>query len=816
MTGPPNLDNTPGAYNYPGSAYDIAGAGNLPPLNLDVHPLLPDPGYEALVNRFLDPDAQPYGPPPHLPATTPTLTSKGLVRTRKPNRTPEQIQAAEAAFALKRQERANKAATKAADARIKAAQKAACNVVKAKDKESAACCLKWTLEASCKLLKFIRVQVKDQVDRSGSGNLFDALIRFALPHELYTLMVDVTACNAAANAAGQNKMEDTYNNLLAPLPTIHTGSDKDSDCEDNVGADVPPESPPTATPHRRRRQQTANLTDAECALDEDTPPPSQHGDADFTPPLPIDVEDDLASLMPPPPTPTANTPALTRTPTEAGARTPNQSVGATNAKHGKSRPPAATQWMLDERKRADDLRAKEQQESKACSNAKAQACLDQLEQAKLDRKDLLEQARLDRKAHKAAQAHERAEDHLEILPPGGRVGAILVVACTAAGILPAGIQAVGIRLLGDLVARTRADSIQLLGTRVVVITLAWVVVPMWVGTLAVAMGTLPVGIPLLYGLSENFLRRLLNPWALVRPMSTKQTFNIPNSNLKQLPDINQMVHKTKSDRGIRNSPHSDPAKRWMRSGRLANGPTTPVANEASLAHLSPSQMREAISDIWNQDLQQDVPTTLVDNESTNNELSTTKEGTLEVNRKPIGGLTAVIDEAMATDQDNELLTTVDGTPDRTVAPTEDMPGVNHKDAPVDVHPLDAPTPVEPNTHGEPGNIFLAPDPAPPVQGNNFQREQAIWDQLAFLARAHGNAPEPRNKLETAGFEGFLQDCHIAKLDQYTRMILRHHGITHWSYFRSSQEADLITNIGLSAGVARFLCVGASVRRRRCF
>jgi hypothetical protein len=173
MSGPPNLDYNPDAYNYPRSTYDIAG--NLPPLNhnLDLYALPPDPGYEPLVNHFLDEDSPPYGrqaliplnprsslpnnqmdeshpkslpnpqashpntrqsscfqpypstAPPQLPETSPSLTRKGLARTRKPNRTPEQIQAAKAALALKRQERANKAATKAADTRLKAAQKAA-------------------------------------------------------------------------------------------------------------------------------------------------------------------------------------------------------------------------------------------------------------------------------------------------------------------------------------------------------------------------------------------------------------------------------------------------------------------------------------------------------------------------------------------------------------------------------------------------------------------------------------------------------------------------------------------------------------------
>ncbi|PLW44130.1 hypothetical protein PCANC_13777 [Puccinia coronata f. sp. avenae] len=538
MSRPPNLDSSPGTYNYPSGAYNIAG--NLPPLdyNLDVYPLPADPGYEPLVNRFLDEDHPPYAraapinpltlrsslpnkpidesrpgllpnpqtshpdtrqssrfqpypstAPPQLPETTPSLTSKGLARTRKPNRTPEQIQAAEAALALKQQEHANKVATKAADTRIKAAQKAARNVVKAKDKAAAACRLKWTLNASCELLKFIRIvkeehnqreargfgflavgkffdtyterreefplldgidndallrqyhailgtykQVKDQIDQLGSGGLLDALVRFAMPHELEMLQpmpLERTRWN---------------DNLLAPLPTVPTGSYEDSDRKDNIGADVPTVSPPPATPHRRRQQTTADLTDAERALDEDTPPPSQDVDADFTYPSHIGDKDNSEAILPPRP-PASTKPLLTRTQTEPGARTPIESAAATNAKQGKSWPSAvggnlprrsgktkeapkknnqtgdsmllfmqtsqqqARQWLLDKRKQSDDLRAEEQRDSDARAKAKDQARLDQLAQAKLDKQDFLDQARQDTEALKAARAQEHAEDN---------------------------------------------------------------------------------------------------------------------------------------------------------------------------------------------------------------------------------------------------------------------------------------------------------------------------------------------------------------------------------------------------------------------
>ena len=73
-------------------------------------------------------------------------------RTRRPNQTPAEIQADEAALALKRQEKADKAASNAADTRLKATQKAARELIKAKEKAAAATRLKWTLESSLELL----------------------------------------------------------------------------------------------------------------------------------------------------------------------------------------------------------------------------------------------------------------------------------------------------------------------------------------------------------------------------------------------------------------------------------------------------------------------------------------------------------------------------------------------------------------------------------------------------------------------------------------------------------------------------------------
>jgi hypothetical protein len=82
-------------------------------------------------------------------------TNKGG-RTQMPNRTSEEIQAAEAAQALKQQEKSDKAAAKLAKRCVKVAQKAARNMIKAKEKEASTSRLKWSVEGSLKLLRYVR------------------------------------------------------------------------------------------------------------------------------------------------------------------------------------------------------------------------------------------------------------------------------------------------------------------------------------------------------------------------------------------------------------------------------------------------------------------------------------------------------------------------------------------------------------------------------------------------------------------------------------------------------------------------------------
>jgi hypothetical protein len=64
----------------------------------------------------------------------------------------------------------------------------------------------------------------------------------------------------------------------------------------------------------------------------------------------------------------------------------------------------------------------------------------------------------------------------------------------------------------------------------------------------------------------------------------------------------------------------------------------------------------------------------------------------------------------------------------------------------------------------------------------------------------------RADMETITLEMFLSVAGITPDDELTRARMLVHGITHWTFFRSSNEQDLIT-LGFPIGVARLLCEG---------
>jgi hypothetical protein len=67
-----------------------------------------------------------------------------------------------------------------------------------------------------------------------------------------------------------------------------------------------------------------------------------------------------------------------------------------------------------------------------------------------------------------------------------------------------------------------------------------------------------------------------------------------------------------------------------------------------------------------------------------------------------------------------------------------------------------------------------------------------------------------NPLEVM-FEAFLKECNLANCNLYTRVILDHHEIRHWSHFLLSSKENLCS-IGLKDRPACLLCQGAKAHQ----
>jgi hypothetical protein len=210
--------------------------------------------------------------------------------------------------------------------------------------------------------------------------------------QLYDLLLEMNSHNTAANVAGQDELSNTYNTLADPGAS-------DSNSNDGIGADIPDkslalgglqQSNPSAT-HRR----SLELTAAERALDEDTPPASpaninglsflpdlDFGDSYTAPSLPTP-----ASGLNPTPAPTSGTPAPAAAqtpPAESATNSSNNAScsscppvkgGAFPRRCGKTKDAPkkddlmgagmlmfmhksqeqTTRWMMDERKQADEI-----------------------------------------------------------------------------------------------------------------------------------------------------------------------------------------------------------------------------------------------------------------------------------------------------------------------------------------------------------------------------------------------------------------------------------------------------------------------------
>jgi hypothetical protein len=72
-------------------------------------------------------------------------------------------------------------------------------------------------------------------------------------------------------------------------------------------------------------------------------------------------------------------------------------------------------------------------------------------------------------------------------------------------------------------------------------------------------------------------------------------------------------------------------------------------------------------------------------------------------------------------------------------------------------------------------------------------------------------PNPTSKPLEVAFEAFLKECNLANRNLYTRVILNHHKIRHWSHFLLSSKENLCS-IGLKEGPPCLLCQGAKAHQ----
>ncbi|KAI7951988.1 hypothetical protein MJO28_007672 [Puccinia striiformis f. sp. tritici] len=214
-------------------------------------------------------------PEPATPRTTGSkcskvrTTSKGpATRSRKPKRTPAQIMADEAAAAMKRAEKAALTADWAAMAKKKQEELLNSAWLRRPRRQLAPNGLKnpcSSLFILCEWSKMTmipyRKQVKDYVDRSGSGGLLAVLVELGLSLSLWNAMLEMHGDKPAATAHGQVS-DATIDKSTGYLPD-----------------ELLDEAPRTCVPRRSRRGRNPDdgLTPEELALNrQSSPPPDAH------------------------------------------------------------------------------------------------------------------------------------------------------------------------------------------------------------------------------------------------------------------------------------------------------------------------------------------------------------------------------------------------------------------------------------------------------------------------------------------------------------------------------------------------------------
>ncbi|EFP85096.1 uncharacterized protein PGTG_11265 [Puccinia graminis f. sp. tritici CRL 75-36-700-3] len=265
-----------------------------------------------------------------LPSTS-TITSstvgapsRAKPATRGKKRNPGQMSVADHIAAKKHHDKMEKASAKAAASLQKAAEKEANAILKKQASAKKVPRVKWTEAASIELLHFVRLvkdehrelnrddpgfvafqkfflafpidtdifpllqgsttvkllaryqalmgswrKVKDQLDRSGSGGLCEALVEHTLPMSLWNQILDMHETNRAALAHGHNELDEPMEVLLNtadPTPASPLNHDSSDDGDHQVSGITPIGANQTG------RHREPPLTEAELALDASTPP----------------------------------------------------------------------------------------------------------------------------------------------------------------------------------------------------------------------------------------------------------------------------------------------------------------------------------------------------------------------------------------------------------------------------------------------------------------------------------------------------------------------------------------------------------------
>ncbi|KNE96982.1 hypothetical protein PSTG_09719 [Puccinia striiformis f. sp. tritici PST-78] len=306
-------------------------------------------------------------------------------------------------------------------AKKKQEEKAAITRLRLAEKAAQAARLKWSEESllelcvngqrqpryhtgsRCHALMGTWRQVKDYVDRSGSGGLFAVLVEFGLS---LSVIVECDAGDAphnpAATAHGQGDIEDDIGELCDEGMSDTTIDESTVYLPDELLDEVPR----TCVPRRSRRGRNPDdvLTPKELVLDRQSSPPLDAHPLGLTTPATSLAPGAINPAAPdrpiahPPAVPAASRSIPHRRGRTEESPKKDDSTGAGMLMMMQKSAEQTNMWMMEERKRAEDTRVEDCWDAEAKAALKGEICNEQQLLMKQERKDALEQAHQDRKA----------------------------------------------------------------------------------------------------------------------------------------------------------------------------------------------------------------------------------------------------------------------------------------------------------------------------------------------------------------------------------------------------------------------------------